>query len=98
MNIRINPVGFSVNPVLEEFICKKLSKLEKYHDGVMGIDITLKLEKDDNLENKLAEVHVNVKEQDVFAKKNAKTFEEAIDELYDVLKRQLIKVKEKREN
>lgn len=98
MNIRINPVGFSVNPVLEEFISKKLSKLEKYHDGVMGIDITLKLEKDDNLENKLAEVHVNVKEQDVFAKKNAKTFEEAIDELYDVLKRQLIKVKEKREN
>ena len=87
MDIRINPVGFSVNPVLEEFINKKFSKLEKYHDGIMSIDVTLKLE-----------VHVDVKGQDVFAKKNAKTFEETVDELYDVLKRQLVKAKEKREN
>jgi ribosome-associated translation inhibitor RaiA len=43
-------------------------------------------------------VHVDVKGQDVFAKKNAKTFEETVDELYDVLKRQLVKAKEKREN
>ena len=84
MDIRINPVGFSVNPVLEEFINKKFSKLEKYQD--------------DHLENKLTEVHVDVKGQDVFAKKNAKTFEETVDELYDVLKRQLVKAKEKREN
>ena len=88
MDIRINPVGFSVNPVLEEFINKKFSKLEKYHDGIMSIDVTLKL----------TEVHVDVKGQDVFAKKNAKTFEETVDELYDVLKRQLVKAKEKREN
>ena len=98
MDIRINPVGFSVNPVLEDFINKKFSKLEKYHDGIMSIDVTLKLEKDDHLENKLAEVHVDVKGQDVFAKKNAKTFEETVDELYDVLKRQLVRAKEKREN
>ena len=95
MDIRINPVGFSVNPVLEEFINKKFSKLEKYYDGIMSIDVTLKLEKDDNLENKVAEVNVSIKGQDVFAKKNAKKFEEAIDELYDVIKRQLVKIKEK---
>ena len=98
MDIRFNPVGFSVNPVLEELINKKFSKLEKYHVGIMSIDVTLKLEKDDHLENKLTEVHVDVKGQDVFAKKNAKTFEETVDELYDVLKRQLVKAKEKREN
>ena len=95
MDIRINPVGFSVNPVLEEFINKKFSKLEKYHDGIMSIDVTLKLEKDDNLENKVVEVLLNVKGQEVFAKKNAKKFEEAVDELYDVVKRQLVKIKEK---
>ena len=95
MEIRINPVGFSVNPVLEEFINKKFSKLEKYHDGIMGVDVTLKLEKDDHLENKVVEVSIPIKGQDVFAKKNAKKFEEAVDELYDVLKRQLVKIKEK---
>lgn len=95
MEIRINPVGFSASSQLEEFIQKKLLKLEKYNDAIISIDVALKLEKDDNLENKVVEVSVNIKGQDVFAKKNAKKFEDAIDELYDVVKRQLVKIKEK---
>ncbi|WP_298614501.1 ribosome-associated translation inhibitor RaiA [uncultured Odoribacter sp.] len=95
MEVKINPVGFSTSSQLEDFIQKKLSKLEKYYDGILGIETTLKLEKDDNLENKVVEVSISIKGQDVFAKKNAKKFEEAIDELYDVLKRQLVKIKEK---
>lgn len=98
MEIRINSVGFSASSTLEEFIQKKLSKLEKYHDGILGMIVTLKLEKDDHLENKVTEVQVEIKGSDVFAKKNARTFEETVDELYDVLKRQLQKVKEKRDN
>ena len=95
MEIKINAVGFSASSQLEDFIQKKISKLDKYHDGIIGSEVTLKLEKDDNLENKVVEVLLNVKGQEVFAKKNAKKFEEAVDELYDVLKRQLVKIKEK---
>lgn len=95
MEIKINPVGFSASAQLEEFIQKKLSKLEKYHDNILGVEVGLKLEKDDKLENKVVEVKVLIKGQDVFARKNAKTFEEAVDELSDVVKRQLIKIKEK---
>ena len=95
MEIKINAVGFSASSQLEDFIQKKISKLDKYHDGIIGSEVTLKLEKDDNLENKVGEVLLNVKGQEVFAKKNAKKFEEAVDELYDVVKRQLVKIKEK---
>lgn len=95
MDIRINPVGFSASSQLEDFIQKKLSKLEKYNETILGVDVSLKLEKDDKSENKVVEVNVNIKGQDIFAKKNAKRFEDAIDELYDVLKRQLVKIKEK---
>ena len=95
MEIKINAVGFSASSQLEDFIQKKSSKLDKYHDGIIGSEVTLKLEKDDNLENKVVEVLLNVKGQEVFAKKNAKKFEEAVDELYDVVKRQLVKIKEK---
>ena len=95
MEIKINAVGFSASSQLEDFIKKKISKLDKYHDGIIGSEVTLKLEKDDNLENKVVEVLLNVKGQEVFAKKNAKKFEEAVDELYDVVKRQLVKIKEK---
>ena len=95
MEIKINAVGFSASSQLEDFIQKKISKLDKYHDGIIGSEVTLKLEKDDNLENKVVEVLLNVKGQEVFAKKNAKKFEEAVDELYDVVKRQFVKIKEK---
>ena len=95
MEIKINAVCFSASSQLEDFIQKKISKLDKYHDGIIGSEVTLKLEKDDNLENKVVEVLLNVKGQEVFAKKNAKKFEEAVDELYDVVKRQLVKIKEK---
>ena len=95
MEIKINAVGFSASSQLEDFIQKKISKLDKYHDGIIGSEVTLKLEKDDNLENKVVEVLLNVKGQEVFAKKNAKKFEEAVDELYDVVKCQLVKIKEK---
>ena len=95
MEIKINAVGFSASSQLEDFIQKKISKLDKYHDGIIGSEVTLKLEKDDNLENKVVEVLLNVKGQEVYAKKNAKKFEEAVDELYDVVKRQLVKIKEK---
>ena len=95
MDIKINAVGFSASAQLEDFIQKKIAKLEKYNDAILGVEVALKLEKDDNLENKVAEVNVSIKGQDVFAKKNAKKFEEAIDELYDVINRQLVKIKEK---
>ena len=95
MEIKINAVGFSASSQFEDIIQKKISKLDKYHDGIIGSEVTLKLEKDDNLENKVVEVLLNVKGQEVFAKKNAKKFEEAVDELYDVVKRQLVKIKEK---
>ena len=95
MEIKINAVSFYASSQLEEFIQKKISRLEKYNDNIINIDVTLKLEKDDQLENKVVEITVFVKGQDVFAKKNARKFEDAIDELYDVLKRQLVKVKEK---
>ena len=57
MEIKINAVGFSASSQLEDFIQKKISKLDKYHDGIIGSEVTLKLEKDDNLENKVVEVY-----------------------------------------
>ncbi|WP_251623468.1 ribosome hibernation-promoting factor, HPF/YfiA family [Odoribacter lunatus] len=95
MEVKINAVGFSASSQLEDFIQKKISKLDKYNDSILRIEVNLKLEKDDNLENKVVEVRVDVKGQDVFAKKNARKFEDAVDELYDVVKRQLVKIKEK---
>jgi ribosomal subunit interface protein len=96
MNVMINGIGFSVSSSLNEFITKKLSKLSKYNEDLQSVTVTLKLEKDDAVGNKLAEVSLSVKGcNPVFASKSSQRFEDDIDELYDVLKRQLIKLKEK---
>ena len=88
MEIKINAVGFSASSQLEEFIQKKIGKLEKYHDGIVNVEVSLKLEKDDNLENKVVC-------QYIFAIKKENKFDDAFDELFVVVKRQLVKEKEK---
>lgn len=94
MNVQINAVGFSVGAPLQNYINDKLGKMDKYYDKITSIVVFLKLEKDDNSENKLVEVKIDVKGGPIFAEKNGSTFEEAVDIVSDVVKRQLVKVKE----
>lgn len=95
MNVKINAVGFSVSQSLQDYVNEKLGKMDKYNDMITSMDVYLKLEKDDNSENKLVEVKVDFKGGPVFAEKNGSTFEEAVDVVSDVVKRQLVKAKEK---
>ncbi|MGB5990097.1 MAG: ribosome-associated translation inhibitor RaiA [Marinifilaceae bacterium] len=95
MNVQINAVGFSVAAPLHAYVNEKIGKLDKYNDQIISMEVFLKLEKDDNAENKVVEVKVDVKGGPIFAEKNGSTFEEAVDIIADVVKRQLVKVKEK---
>ncbi len=95
MNVQINAVGFSVAAPLQAYVNEKLGRLDRYNDQIISMEVFLKLEKDDNAENKVVEVKVDVKGGPVFAEKNGSTFEEAVDIIADVVKRQLVKVKEK---
>jgi ribosomal subunit interface protein len=95
MNISFNSVHFKADQKLEAFISEKLEKLSKIHDGIIGFDVTLKLENTEKPENKMVEVRAKVRGNDAIAHKMAKTFEEATDEVVDALKKQLLKAKEK---
>lgn len=96
MNIKINSVKFTASQQLESFIETKVSKLGQYSDDIIGAEIFLRLENTQDLENKIAEVRIDIPGNDLFVKKQSKTFEEAIDTAVDSLKRQITKVKEKR--
>ncbi len=95
MKIKINSVHFDADKKLIEFINKKIEKVSQFYEGIIGAEVTLKLEKDEKAENKLAEIRLEVPGSDNFAKKNAKSFEEAVDDAIDALKKQLEKHKEK---
>lgn len=95
MKVTIQTLHFKADRKLEEFIHTKMDKLSSLFDGVIGSDVTLRLENAGDNKNKIAEIKLLVPGQDLFAKKQSRTFEEATDNAVEALRRQLNKHKEK---
>ncbi len=96
MEIRIQAIHFDATEKLEQFIQKKVSKLEKYYDGIIAVEVSLKVVKPETSQNKEAGIKVLIpKNEDLFSSKIADTFEEAVDLAVDAISRQLLKSKEK---
>ena len=95
MNVQIQSVKFDASTKLIEFIEKKLAKLDRVAENATGVDVVLKLEKDDEKGNKSAVVTLRVPGGDIRVEEQARTFEEAIDNVMDVMKRQIERRKDK---
>jgi len=95
MKVNITSVKFKTDKKLEEFINSKVEKLSGVYDGILGSDVTLKLENAENQDNKVAEIRLQIKGNDLFARKQSATFEEATDTAVDALRKQLDRHKEK---
>ncbi len=95
MTINIQSVHFDADKKLIDFINDKVKKLNTYYEGIITSEVTLKLDKSSNNENKIAEIKMNSKGHEFFAKKQCASFEEATDLSCDALKSQLKKHKEK---
>jgi|SRR6056297_2753252 len=95
MNINISSVKFDADVKLKDFITKKVEKLSKYVDKITGAEIFLRLDNNQKVSNKVVEIKINVPGQELFAKKESKTFEQATDDAVDALKSQIMKYKDK---
>lgn len=95
MDIKIHSVHFDADKKLEDFIENKVSKLDQFYDNIIGAEVFLKIEKNQSPENKVAEIKLQIPGSDLFAKKQASTFEEATDSATTALEKQLKKRKEK---
>ena len=95
MKLKIQSLHFDADKKLLEFIQEKINKLDHFYDGIIGGDVILKLDKSNATENKVAEIKLKIKGNELFAKKQCKTFEEAVDSGFDALKKQVSRYKEK---
>lgn len=93
MKVTINSVHFKADSKLEEFINNKIEKLCGKMDDVQGVDVNLKLDNTDAPENKIADIRIMLKGNDLYSSKQCKTFEEAVDKAIDALKNQVEKHK-----
>ena len=60
MEIRIQAIHFDASEKLEKFIQKKVSKLEQYYDGIIAVEVSLKVVKPETAQNKEAGIKVLV--------------------------------------
>lgn len=96
MEILIQAIKFDATEKLQEFIQKKMKKLERFYDGISTIEVTLKVVKPETAENKEASIKLTAPHIELFANKIADSFEEAVDLCSEALQRQLEKAKEKK--
>ena len=95
MNIKINSVKFVTSKRVEGFVHNKVKKLIQYYDDIISAEVYLKIENNQNLNNKVTEIKLEIPGNDLFAKKQSKSFEESTDNAVNALKRQITKHKNK---
>ena len=95
MNIRISSIRFNADKNLTSFIKSRVNKLIQVYDSIIKAEVFLRLDKSHDLENKVAEIKVTMPGNQLFAKKQCKSFEEATDNAVDALRKQIKKHKEK---
>lgn len=95
MKVTISSIHFKTDKKLEEFIKQKVEKLSRTYDNVVGSDVVLKLANVNDNTNKIAEIRLQIPGNDLYARKQCKTFEEATNQAVDALKKQLERHKEK---
>jgi putative sigma-54 modulation protein len=95
MTVKINSVHFKTDRKLDEFIEAKIDKLNKFFDALHDCEVILKVENSDDLENKTAEIRLEVPGSSLFAKKQSDSFEESVTLATEALRRQLLKRKNK---
>lgn len=95
MNIQIHSVKFDADKKLIDFVTQKVSKLTQFTEDIVSAEIFLRLDKDQEKENKVTEIKLEYPGGPLFAKKQSKSFEESTDQVVDALKKQITRQKDR---
>jgi putative sigma-54 modulation protein len=95
MDIKIHSIRFDADIKLLNFIKNKVDKLVTFYDDIIGTEVFLRLENSQGLENKVVEIKLTIPGNELFAKRQTKTFEESTDLAVEALRRQIRKHKTK---
>ena len=93
MNIKIVGKDLKATEAIKEYVGKKLERIEKYFDGDVDVQVTIKVEK--NVQ--IAEMHVSVKGDTYRAVTEHADLYASIDKDIDILEGQIRKAKTKKE-
>ncbi len=96
MKITVQSIRFNADKKLLDFIQRKVDKLETFYDHIISGEVYLKLENVEDEANKITEIKLMLPGNQIFAKEQCKTFEEATDLAVECLRKQIEKHKQKK--
>lgn len=96
MQVVVHSISFKADQKLVTFIQNKIAKLEQFYDHIIDGEVFLRLEKNDEVGNKVTEIKLNIPGKELFARRQSRSFEEATDNCVEALRRQIRKSKGKR--
>src|ERR1700761_6855729 len=96
MKITVQSIHFTADKGLLEFIQKKVDKLDTFYDNIINGEVYLRLENVEDEANKITEIKVMLPGNQIFAKEQCKSFEEATDLAVESLRKQIDKHKKKK--
>ena len=94
MKLQMHSIHFDADTKLLDFVQRKVDKLETFYDRMVDGEVFLRLN-NEGIQNKTVEIKINMPGSQIFAKEEAKSFEEATDLATEALRRQIKKYKEK---
>lgn len=94
MKITVQSTGLTPHAPLEDYLNKKISKLDTFYDKILECKVHLRVENTPSKENKTVELRVIVPGDEIMVKKTSISFEESVDVGVDTAKKLLIKKKE----
>lgn len=95
MTINLQTVNFNAKPGLDEYVEKKLSKLEQFYDKIIAVQVSMRVENISEKDNKFVDIRLEIPGDDIIVKKSGQSFEECIDLSVEALKKMIIRKKEK---
>lgn len=95
MEVNITSIHFHADAKLKDFINEKLTKLIKFYDKLLSVDVFLKLENTGQVRDKIVELKAQIPGKTLLATSIEKSFESSLDVAQENIIRQLKKNKEK---
>lgn len=95
MDTKIHSIRFDADVKLLDFIQGRLEKLGLFYSDIISAEVFLRLDRSQDLENKVTEIKLIIPGSELFAKRQTRTFEESTDLAVEALRRQLRKHKTK---
>ena len=95
MKLKVQSIHFDADRKLLSFVEEKIEKLTHFYEDIIDGEVFLRLDKNSEKENKIAEIKLNTPGKTMFASEQSNSFEEATDSAVDALKKQITRYKAK---